>query len=94
MKKHILCIGDSNCITAIVKVLPVGNALLLRQQSHKLGSGDKFCTFVSEALASGHDLPALLYEPVGNVRHPKRIIQSRGNDFVVRLLLVNARSCF
>ena len=37
--------------------------------------------------------PPLLYKPVGNVRHTKHIIQSRSNDFVVRLLLVNARSC-
>ena len=87
-----MCIGDSNRITAIVKVLPVGDTLLLRQQSHKLGSGDKFCVLVSEALASGHDLPALIYEPIGNVRHTEGVIQRRGNNFIVRLLLVNART--
>ena len=75
-------------------MFPVGNALRLRQQPHKLGSSDKLGVVIGKARTGGHDLPALLYEPVGNVRHTKRIIQSRGNDFVVRLLLVNARSCF
>ena len=76
IKRRFLCIRNSDGPAAGVEVIPIGNTLRLRQQPHKLGGGDKLGVVIGKARAGGHDLPALLYKPVGNVRHTKRIIQS------------------